>query len=222
MAETEAVADAIPFLALVAALSHGVVSAGFAMFPFSLDRVQKRTLTRRIAALNVLLAVVAVAAVSAVMIIEAAPVEPDTLLRSYAYAAVGVVVAHGLLLQAPGAYVASAIDRGTVSALRELSAPVVDAVYGSPDSTLTALDAFRAQLATHRDVLSDYGLLPLAERFAAPADTPRGEVGIRLLNAMESMAAALPSGTSPFRELNFVVSLSGASLVFALLTASIK
>lgn len=214
----EAAIVVAPFLALIALSIYTAVSAAFAVYPFALDRALKRKLIRRLLLSNIAIPGTC-AAVLCLYLVWGPPgyhVSSDP--AHYFWMLLGVGGAHALLVQTLGAAIARLVDQKTLASLGLVAGTLGDSLYG-PDRN-RALARFRASVEDHEEVLEDYRLLEIARYLADPTlDYQLHDVSTYLLERLEATRSGLTTVQSPFRELNFVFSVTGASALVGIALA---
>ncbi len=200
----------IPFLWLIGLFIYASVTVLFLAYPFNFDRLVKRNAIHVLLRVNFTLAFVP-ATVLCIYLVWGPPgyhVSGEPI--QYTWMLLTVIGGHILFVQVPGAVISNLRDRDTATRLSVLADAVGDMLYG-PDRA-GALQTLRRVITDNEDLLRDYGLIQIARHFSdASIDYPLGEVAEYLLRRIEARRSQLSALQSPFRELNFIFSVTGAS-----------
>jgi len=211
----------IPFLSLIGLSIYASLTALFLAYPFNFDRLLKRNAIRVLLFVNLAAAGIPLAALSIYLVWGPPGYHPSTDPTQYLWMLLAVIGGHTLFVQAPGAVVSNLSDRDTATRLSAVADALGDILYG-PDRD-RALQALRRVITDNEDLLRDYGLIEIARHFSdASIDYPLTEVAGYLLRRIEARRSRLAALQSPFRELNFIFSVTGASALAGIALAIAK
>jgi len=136
----------------------------------------------------------------------------------YGWGLIGAALSHGVTLQAPAAAVSRIVDRRTCAVLDSLAELLGEAMYSG--ETQNAVERLGELARTEAELLEDYRVIqPLRTFTSKSVDYSIRDMGEHLYRLVANSRASVTQLRSPLSELNFILSLSGASAAAAIALA---
>lgn len=206
------------FAVLVALTVHLSLAALFYLFPFTYDRRRKRAVVRIVLSADLAVSAAATVGLGVYLSVGHPGYHGLTDATVYGWGLIGAALSHGVTLQAPAAVVSRIVDRRTSAVLDCVAGLLAEAMYSG--EAQKAVKGLAHLVNAEAELLEDYRLIrPLRTFISASVDYPIRDMGEHLYRLVVSSGAGVSQLRSPLSELNFILSLSGASAAAAIALA---